>query len=325
LFRDIPMQQVDLYTSEADAAYQGAPGAYSEEAARALLGAEALLMPCATLEQTFDAVSDMRAAHAVVPVEDAHSGTVPQIYDLLLGHDLVVSQEITINVDHVLVALPEVARRDIRRVLSHPIALAQCADFFRQNRGIEAVTVFDTAGAVRMIMETADKSTAAIASHRAAALYGAHILAEHIQDYRNNWTRFLLVSNRAHGERVEAPQKALIAFGLRNEPGSLVAALKPIAHYGLSITKIEGRPAPPPTGETPVPTRETPVPTRETPVPTRETPVPADTSVPVHGVPFEYRFIVEMTAAPDRAIPADVYDALRDVTTWFKPLGAFRV
>jgi prephenate dehydratase len=288
------MQQVDLYKSEADAAYQGAPGAYSEEAARALLGAEALLMPCATLEQTFDAVSDMRATHAVVPVEDAHSGTVPQIYDLLLGHDVLVSREITLNVDHVLVALPGVARRDIRRVLSHPIALAQCADFFRQNRNIEAVSVFDTAGAVRLIMQTADRSTAAIASYRAAALYGAHILAEHIQDDRNNWTRFLLVSNRAHVEHAAAPQKALVAFGLRHEPGALVAALKAIADFGLSITKIEGRPA---------------------------APAPRETQ----AAPFEYRFVVEMTAAADRTIPDGIYEALRRTTTWFKPLGAFPV
>ena len=154
------MQQFDLYTSDADAAYQGAPGAYSEEAARRLLGDEARLMPCATLEQTFDAVSDGRAAHAVVPVEDAHSGTVPQVYDLLLASDLVVSQEASINVDHVLMAPPGVARRDIRRVLSHPIALAQCADFFRQNRHIEAVSVFDTAGAVRMIVQNGEKTTA---------------------------------------------------------------------------------------------------------------------------------------------------------------------
>ena len=300
------MQQVDLYKSDADAAYQGAPGAYSEEAARALLGDAARLMPCATLEQTFDAVSDLRANHAVVPVEDAHSGTVPQIYDLLLEHDVTVSQEITLNVDHVLVALPGVSRREIRRVLSHPIALAQCADFFRQNRNIEAVTVFDTAGAVRLIVETGDKTTAAIASHRAAWLYGAQILAEHIQDYRNNWTRFLLLSNRAHLERIDGPQKALVAFGLRHEPGALVTALKPISDFGLSITKIEGRPVVPAS------------------VPAQAGDV-RSTFVPTHGAAFEYRFIVEMSAPADKTIPSAVYDALRSATTWLKPLGAFRV
>jgi prephenate dehydratase len=281
------MQQVDLYTSDADAAYQGAPGAYSEEAARTLLGDEARLMPCATLEQAFEAVVDGRANHAVVPIEDAHSGTVPQVYELLLGHDLVVSRETTINVDHVLVARRGATRREIRRVMSHPIALAQCADFFRQNRNVEAVSVFDTAGAVRMIVQADDNSVAAIASHRAAELYGAEILAEHIQDHRDNWTRFLLISSRAHAQPVADAQKALVAFGLLHEPGALVAALQPIADHRLSITKIEGCPS--------------------------------------GGRPFEYRFIVEMAAPQDQLIPPAVYDELRKVTAWLRPLGGFRV
>ena len=98
------MQQFDIYRSDADAAYQGAPGAYSEEAAQALLGDQARLMPCATLEQTFDAVEDGRALHAVVPVENAVSGTVPSVYELLLSHNLVVTGETIVNVDYVLVA-----------------------------------------------------------------------------------------------------------------------------------------------------------------------------------------------------------------------------
>ena len=280
------MQQVDLYKSEADAAYQGAPGAYSEEAAQILLGANARLMPCATLEQAFDAVGDARAHHAVVPVETALSGTVPTVYELLLSHDLVVSGEAVINIDHVLVGPPGAVRRAIRRVMSHPMALEQCADFFRSNRGIEAVSVFDTAGAVRMTVATGDVTTAAIASRRAAALYSAEIIAEHIQDHPGNWTRFLLLSNAAHAIRVDQPQKALLAFGLRHQPGALIQALQPIADAGLSVTKIEGRPIP--------------------------------------GTPFEYRFIVEITAAGEETIAPDAYDAVRSATTWFKVLGAFR-
>lgn len=280
------MQQIDPYTSDADAAYQGAPGAYSEEAALALLGPQARLMPCATLEQAFDAVSDGRAAHAVVPVEAAHSGTVAQVYDLLLGRDLVVSGETVINIDYVLVAPPGTDRRDVRRVLSHPIALAQCSDFFQQNRNLEAVSVFDTAGAVRLIVQNGERTTAAIASRRAASLYGAAILAEHVQDQRGHWARFLLLSSRS-AARVEHPQKALVAFGLRHEPGALVTALQPIAAHGLSVTKIEGR--------------------------------------PLAGTPLEYRFFVEMAAAPGATIPEDIYAALAAATTWLQPLGAYRV
>ena len=280
------MQNVDLYKSLADGAYQGAPGAYSEEAAQMLLGRDARLMPCATLEQAFEAITDGRVTHAVVPVENAVSGTVPQVYELLLANDLIVAGETSINIDHVLVAPRGTTRTAVTRVMSHPIALAQCADFFRTNRGIEAVSVFDTAGAVRMAVEANDGRTAAIASRRAAALYDAAIIAEHIQDRRENWTRFLLLASPAHAALATDPQKALVAFGLKHEPGSLVQALQPIADAKLSITKIEGRPA---------------------------------------GHAFEYHFVVEMVGPDGGTIPPDAIDRLRAATTWLKLLGAFRL
>lgn len=279
------MQQVDLYTSLADAAYQGAPGAFSEEAARVLLGETARLMPCAGLEQTFDAVADHRAQHAVLPVEDAISGTLPSVYEHLLTHDLIVTGETTIPVDHVLVGAARRPLSALRRVLSHPIALSQCGDFFRQNRHLEAVSVFDTAGAVRMIVEAADATTAAIASHRAAELYGGTVIAEHIQDQRDNWTRFLLVSHPAHARANAAPQKALVALGLKHQPGALVRALTPIAELGLSVTKIEGRP-----------------------VPSR---------------PGDYRFVVEIVHPEGNTIPPELWPALTQAATTVKVLGAF--
>jgi prephenate dehydratase len=281
------MQNVDLYKSLADAAYQGAPGAYSEEAAQAFLGAEARLMPCATLEQTFDAVANGQASHAVVPVESAVAGTVPNVYEFLLARDLVVAGEKSINIDYVLVAPPGTARAAIRRVMSHPIALAQCADYFRANRGLEAVSVFDTAGAVRLAVEAPDGQTAAIASRRAAALYGAEIVGEHIQDHPANWTRFLLLVAPAQQTEVEAPEKTLVAFGLRHEPGALLRALQPIAAHGLSITKIEGRPLP--------------------------------------GSQFDYRFLVEMVAPAGGSIGLEAIQELKQATTWLKVLGAFRL
>ena len=144
--------------------------------------------------------------------------------------------------------------------------------------------MFDTAGAVRLAVANGDGRTAAIASRRAAALYGAEILEEHIQDLRHNWNRFLQLSSPAHAPQVERPQKALVACRLRHQPGALVSALQPIARHGLSVTKLEGRPIP--------------------------------------GTEFEYRFVVEM-AAPEGAIPDAVYEELRAATTSFKLLGAF--
>lgn len=279
------MQQVDIYTSVADAAYQGAPGAYSEEAAQALLGGDARLVPCATLEQTFDAIVDGRATHAVVPVEDAISGTVPGVYELLLAHDFVVTGETSLNIEHVLVG-PRGAKRDaLRRVMSHPIALAQCSDFFRAHRRVEAVTVFDTAGAVRMVVESADPQTAAIASRRAAAMYGADILAERIQDATENWTRFLLLMARTQAAMARSGRKAIVACGLRHEPGTLVQALQLIADQGLSVTKIEGH--------------------------------------PIKGKPFEYRFVIETVAHDGRPIDAAAFQGLAVKTEWFALLGVY--
>jgi prephenate dehydratase len=281
------MNHIDVYRSLADAAYQGAPGAYSEEAALQLLGRDAHLVPCATLEQAVEAITDGRVGHAVVPIENAVSGTVSQVYELLLTHDLVVTGETSINIDYVLIAPHGTSRAAITRVMSHPLALAQCGDFLRSNRGIEAVSVFDTAGAVRMAIEANDGRSAAIASRRAAEIYGADIIAEHIQDHRENWTRFLLVSEKAHAQSIEGAQKALVAFGLRHEPGALVRALQPIADAGLSITKIEGR--------------------------------------PIAAQPFEYHFVVEMAAPAGQTIDAAAVNRVREATTWFRVLGAFRL
>jgi prephenate dehydratase len=190
-----------------------------------------------------------------------------------------------LNIDHVLVGAKGATARQITRVLSHPIALAQCADYFRAHRGIEAVTVFDTAGAVRMVVEAGDPQAAAIASRRAAAMYGAQILAEHIQDVPENWTRFMLIMARTPDTQSRAGHKAILACGLRHEPGALASALQMIASGGLSVTKIEGR--------------------------------------PVRGKPFEYRFVVETIAHDGRAVDAREFSGLAATTEWFRILGIY--
>jgi prephenate dehydratase len=279
------MQQVDLYKSTAEAAYQGAPGAFSEQAAQILVGADAQLMPCATVEQAFDAVVDARASHTVIPVESAVSGTVPTVYEQLLVHDLVVTGEVSINIDHVLVAPSATRREHVRRVMSHPLALAQCADFFRRNRGIEAVSVFDTAGAVRMVMEAGDGVSAAIASRRAASLYGATIIAEHIQDDPENWTRFLLLAARTVATQPQTGRKAMVACGLRHEPGALAHALLTLADKGLSVTKIEGR--------------------------------------PIRGKPFEYCFVIETVAHDGGKLDSRIFAPLETKVQWVRVLGIY--
>lgn len=256
----------------ADAAYQGVPGAYSEEAARRLLDHRATLLPCATLEAMFDAVSSGEARRAIVPVENCLTGAVPDAYELLIDRDIRVSDETRVRIDHVLAAAAGTRLRDVARVLSHPVALAQCRRFFKTHREIEPVPVFDTAGAVKMVVSDADGRSAALASRRGADLYGAVVLAEGFQDHEENWTRFLLAGPPAHADEREGPRRAIVLFGLRHVPGALHRALEPLAARGVNLTRIQSR--------------------------------------PVHGRPFEYRFIADLTA--DR--PEDLRPALEELS-----------
>jgi prephenate dehydratase len=270
----------------AAAAYQGAPGAYSESAAWALLGADAPLLPCVTLRDVFDAVTSGRAGRAVVPVENTLAGAVPDAAELLVAHDVAVIGETIVQIDHVLAASPRLRLGDVRCVLSHPVALAQCTGFFREHPEIAAVPVFDTAGAVPLALAADDNATAAIASRRAADLHGAQILAERFQDHAENWTRFLLLTPGSHRVVPPAwPHKAMIACRLRHEPGALARALAPVAARGLNLTRIESR--------------------------------------PIHGRPFEYQFLLELQA--DRAgqeLQPAIDDLAREAS-WLRVLGVF--
>ena len=223
-------------------AYQGVPGAFSEEAAWALTSADARLLPCATLADVRDAVADGRAHQAVVPVENSLAGTVPRAYELLVDHDLTAVAETRVRIDHMLIAHPSASLGSIRQVHSHPVALEQCRRFVVEH-ALETVPAFDTAGAVAMVMAAANPHTAAIASRRAAALHGAAILAERIQDFPENWTRFLKLVPRGDTAPMRG-NKAIAYFRLTHEPGSLHRMLSVLAAANLNLTKIESRPIP---------------------------------------------------------------------------------
>lgn len=280
------MSHFDLHQAVYDAAYQGAPGAYSEEAAHTLLGPTASMLPRRTLEQVFEAVAAGGARYGVVPVENTLAGTVPMVYELLLSHDVRVVGETLTHIDHVLLGPPGMRRDDVRRVMSHPVALAQCAEFFRVNRNIQAVPVFDTAGAVEIVIREDDGFTAAIAARRAASLYKATILGEHLQDHQENWTRFLLLARPSDAIDMRDATKALVAFDLPHTPGSLAHALQALADRDVNLTKIESR--------------------------------------PIAGKPFEYRFIVELTAADGQKL-TNAIDHMKTVTPWLRILGAYKV
>lgn len=231
----------------ADAAYQGQPGAYSEQAARRICGQEATLLPCETLADVFAALTEGRALAAVIPIENTLAGAVPNALRLLLDGDFAVDAEVTEWIDHVLAGIPGASVEALEEVLSHPVALAQCTHFFRAHPHIRAVPVFDTAGAMEIVMRERLPARAAIAGRAAAVLYGATILAEHLQDHEANYTRFVRVVPRHHvtpPERTSGPRRAMFALRLPHRPGSLAHALTTIADRGLNLTRIDSSPIP---------------------------------------------------------------------------------
>lgn len=181
----------------ADAAYQGARGAFSEEAARALLGPSVTLLPCHTLAEVFDALVSGRARMAIVPVTNSIVGPVPDAADLIATHRVIIHAEHLQPIDQTVIGPPGATLNTIRRVWSHPVALAQCTQWFTRWPHATPVAAFDTAGAVDMVVARGDCRDAAIASRRAAEVYGGVVLAERVQDQPDNVTRFVLVSARS--------------------------------------------------------------------------------------------------------------------------------
>src|SRR3989442_5543627 len=169
-----------------DAAYQGTLGANSEDAAIDLLSPGAKLLPRTTLEDVFNAVTGGVARYGVVPVENTLAGSIHRCYDLLFENDVTIIGETVRHILFALIAPPGVALGEVRKALSHPVALAQCEKFFRQHPQIQPVPVYDTAGAVEIVINEGSRDSAAVATRRAAEVYGGVILAETIHDHSGN-------------------------------------------------------------------------------------------------------------------------------------------
>ncbi|HVH67220.1 MAG TPA: prephenate dehydratase [Gemmatimonadales bacterium] len=223
-------------------AIQGEAGSFSHAAALDALGADLRLIPCATFEDLFRAVAAGEAALGVVPIENSLAGSVHENYDLLGRYALHVVAETQVRVRHCLIARPGTSLDGVRRVASHPVALAQCRAFFAAHPEVVPVPAYDTAGSVRDLMVGRLAADAAIASALAAELYGAAVLKEGLEDHAENYTRFLVIA-REPGPR-ERARKTSLVFTLPNVPGSLHRALGAFAARGLDLTKIESRPIP---------------------------------------------------------------------------------
>ncbi len=265
-------------------AIQGEPGSFSHEAAMKLVP-DGEIVPCSLSAEVF-AVLDNGAAEAVViPIENSLAGSVAEHFDLLLTHDVRVVRETLLRIRHNLIGLAGVTMKEIEKVFSHPVALAQCRKFLAVHPRMEAIAFYDTAGSVKQLVKLRDRHVAGIASEAAARYYGAEILEAGIEDNPENYTRFFLVQRAADAVSDADANKISLAFSLEHRPGSLVSALSAMAFMGINLTKIESR--------------------------------------PVHGKPWEYIFYVDCQihsgGEGTRAV-----EALRPHCAMVKELGRYR-
>jgi prephenate dehydratase len=233
------------------AAFQGELGAYSEAAVHLFFDGAVEPVPRREFAEVGQAVADGAAEYGVLPIENTLAGSVVGSYDVLATHELTVVGEVITPIHHCVLGTPGATLDGLTRVLSHPVALAQCTRFLQARRGLEAVAVYDTAGAAREVADRADAALGAIAGRHAAARYGLKILATDVEDRHDNQTRFLVVSRAgaplpppatARRDRSPAMRTSLI-LETKNTPGALVRVLLPFSARSINLSKLESRPA----------------------------------------------------------------------------------
>jgi len=277
-------------------AIQGELGSFSHEAARRM-APNYSVVPCARSKEVFDRLELGSVGAAVIPIENSLAGSVAEHFDLLLTRKVFVQKEFRLRIVHNLIAAPGVKLAQVRRALSHPVALDQAREFFRRHPRIEAENFYDTAGSVKHVVAAKLADAAGMAGAQAARQYGGRILVRGIEDDKRNFTRFFLV-RRLTGQKTSSGEldgarralmlpranKTSIAFQLQNRPGVLFKALSVFALRDISLSKIESRPR--------------------------------------RGSPWEYVFYVDFLRGDD----ADARNALRhlgEVAEFVKVLGVY--
>jgi prephenate dehydratase len=236
-------------------AIQGELGSNSHMAALAMLGDDAgagdvdvvrevEIVACALSAEVFERVVAGSVDGAVLPIENSLHGPVAEHYDLLLAQPVRIARESLLRVRHNLIARPGVKLEDIRRVMSHPVALSQCRRWLAAHPEINVVNFYDTAGSVKHLMAAGLGDTAGIAPELAARQYGGEVLVAGIEDHAENYTRFHLLLREAEWTAEAGANKASLAFSVVHRPGTLVLALEEFAQAGVNLTKIESRPVP---------------------------------------------------------------------------------
>jgi len=277
------MTHNEMAPSALRVAFQGERGAYGEEAVVAYYGTEVAPAPKVSFADVFQAVAKSEVERGLVPIENSQAGSISEVYDLLRTMGLFITGEICRPINHCLLCLPGQRIGDIRRVLSHPQALAQCDVYLRELR-VEIVAAYDTAGSAKLIREQELRGVAAVASARAAELYGLEILASGIQTIAGNYTRFVEL-NREPVEPPLAGAKTMLLLGTSHTPGALYRVLGEFAVRGINLLKLESRPS-------------------------REQ-------------PWVYVFYLDIEGSPAEAPVAEALGALADKTSFVQVFGTF--
>lgn len=264
-------------------AFQGERGAYSEEAVVAFGGDGVEPVPCRSLGAVFSAVAAGDVDIGMVPVENALAGSITETYDLFRSSDLFIRAELSLMVNHCLLALPGQRKADIRRVYSHPQALAQC-DAYIQRLGVEAIATYDTAGSAKMVRDQELWGVGAIAGARAGEIYKLDILAQGIQTMKDNYTRFVVIG-REEAQRRTGPQRTALVMATDHRPGALYRCLGALADRDINLLKLESRPS--------------------------------------RGRPWEYVFYLDFEGHRDDAHVGEALTALKTLTVFLKVLGSF--
>lgn len=264
-------------------AYQGEPGAFSEQAAKSFFGRTARLVPQLTFKDVFRYAASNRSHFGIVPIENSVFGSVHQIYDLLLRHRLSIIGEVKLRIRLHLLAMPNVCLSEIRSVYSHPQALGQCEDFLRTLRRVAAVAYYDTAGAAKMLKGEGRFDAGAIASEQAARTYGLRIVRRNVESNHNNFTRFIILSSKPGAPK--GAMKTSLVFSVKDIPGALFKALAVFALREINLHKIESR--------------------------------------PLVGRPWEYLFYVDLEGSPGDLQLIQALDHLKQLTTMVRLLGSY--
>lgn len=275
------VDELEMY-EDTRVVYQGVPGAYQQMAVERFFGEDVDNYPVETFNEVALALNNGDADYGVLPIENSSAGNVEGNYDILLKNDVCIVGEVIVPIEHALIGVPGTKKEDLKVVYSHPQGLMQCRDYL-DKMGVKVISVGNTALAAKQVKEEADPTRAAIASERAAKIYGLDIMESHVNDVGSNATRFFIISKKR--QYTKNANKVSISFSLPHESGTLYNALSHLIFNDLSMTNIE--------------------------------------SVPLRDREWEYRFFIDVTGNLKDPAVKNALRGIREEAADFKILGNF--